>query len=220
MTVAEREAQRAKRREAEYLRRRTDREWAERERQTARRLYHQNPEYRHRSRVYSKTYYATYGEAQRMRANERYRNDPEYRERKKAAAAARAEAIRADPILLAREREARRFAAERKRRERGQKMRPQEFFDRRDDVVGLLPRTVPFAPFRDWLIAKRELVGNEQLARIADRAGSDIRVVKAIVSGERTNIGLGLVDRYLVAADEPPSLLDELYPLGEMAVAA
>lgn len=76
---------------------------------------------------------------------------------------------------------------------------------------------VDTSPFLEWLddYLRRTL---DSEARLAERAGSTARTVRTWRNGESSRIGLDVVDRFLVAADEP-WLLDDLYPL-EDSIAA
>jgi hypothetical protein len=111
----------------------------------------------------------------------------------------------------------RRRAAGVKPRNWGPKSKRVQAQRRRDDNVFL-----PVEPFLGWLSEWLRFNPEQRLGNLCRAAGSTERSVLAWRTGERGHIQIGLVDRFLVAAGEPPNLLDVLYPLDshEYAVSA
>jgi hypothetical protein len=82
---------------------------------------------------------------------------------------------------------------------------------------GVKPRTakrkVDPAPFLGWLDGWLERNPTDTVDMIARRAGSASRTLLSMKAGTVGKITLEVVDRYLLAANESPHVLDELYPL-------
>ena len=82
-------------------------------------------------------------------------------------------------------------------------------------------REVDAGLFVEWFERWYARHPDESLEDLSRAAGSSRRLLYALKTGERSTVRLDVVDRFLVAAGEPPSVLDELYPLDhEYAVAA
>jgi hypothetical protein len=118
----------------------------------------------------------------------------------------------ADPVRAAAYREDHRFREERYRREKGVPERKWSAKCKRTLRDRDARRRVDPVPFLGWLdgwLASNQV--SEEI--LAERAGSATRSLFAIRSGEVTAINLDFVDRYLLAANESPCVLDELYPI-------
>ena len=77
------------------------------------------------------------------------------------------------------------------------------------------PQTYDAAPFMVWLTNYLRHNPHETLESLAIRAGSTPRTVRRWQSGNVARASLGAIDRFLVAAGEPPTVLEGLYPLDD-----
>jgi len=120
----------------------------------------------------------------------------------------------ADPVRAEAYREAHRFRDERRRRGAGVPERnwSPESLAKRDKVDYRARRRVDPQPFLGWLDGWLKSNPDVSEGLLAERAGSASRTLLSVREAAFNKVNLSLVDRYLLAANESPCVLDELYP--------